>query len=127
MDQAISRIATRIGVDKDILARVVWNESRGNKAIGMDKTNYSAGIGQISRGVWSRYSKLPYSLAADPSYYEQNLEVSARYLKDNYRKYGSWRLAMEAYNEGPGTLNQILAGKRGLSPITQKYVAGINK
>ena len=92
----------------------------------MDPTNYSAGLGQVSRKVWATYSDLPYSDAANPRYYMQNLTVAAEYLKSLHNQFGTWKVALAAYNEGPGIMKQILAGKRGLSPITQKYIAGIN-
>lgn len=115
-----------MGVDRNALERLVWNESRGNINVGMDKSNYSAGVAQISRKVWQSYSNLPYSDAAKPQYYKQNINIAAEYLKANYQRFGSWKLALAAYNEGPTTLSKVLAGKRGLSPITQKYIAGIN-
>lgn len=113
-------------MDKAALQRVVWNESRGNPFVGMDKSNYSAGIAQISRAVWRTYSSLPYADAANARYYKQNIEVAAKYLKALYNQFGSWKLAMAAYNEGPNNLNKILRGQRGLSPITVKYIAGVN-
>ncbi len=93
--------------------------------MGMDPYNYSAGVAQISRAVWKSYSNLPYSDAAKPQFYKQNIMVSAEYLKALHSRFGSWRLAMAAYNEGPGALDQILSGHRKMSPITQRYISGI--
>lgn len=90
----------------------------------MDKSNYSAGIAQVSRRIWKAYSDVPYSQAANPKNFEYNLEVGARYLRHNYDVYGSWKIALEAYNEGETVTNQVLAGKRDFSPITKRYVAG---
>lgn len=125
VESAISKAAIKTGVNRAALERVIYNESRGNPAIGMDSKNYSAGIGQISRVVWRKYTSLPYSDAADPAYYETNIEIAAKYLKENYRRYHTWKLAMAAYNEGPGTLNKILKGERDYSPITKKYISGV--
>lgn len=126
MEAAITKISTRVGVDRNILERLIWNESRGNARVGMDATNYSAGIGQVSRAVWRQYSTLPYSDAADPRFYMENLTVAAQYLKQMHNQFGDWRTALAGYNEGPGVIQQILAGKRGLSAITQRYIAGVN-
>jgi hypothetical protein len=113
-------------VSSAALHRLVYEESRGRINVGWDPSHYSAGIGQVSRAVWQKYSSLPFNEAANPKYFFENLTVAAKYLKDLYRMFGSWKLALEGFNEGPGTLRAILAGRRGLSPITQRYVAGYN-
>lgn len=92
----------------------------------MDASNYSAGIAQISRKVWQSYSNLPYSDAAKPEYYKENIAIAAEYLKSNYHRFGSWKLALEAYNMGPTALTQVLQGQRNLAPITAQYVAGFS-
>lgn len=119
-------MAARVGVDRNALERLIWNESRGNPAIGMDKSNYSAGIGQVSRLIWRTYSKLPYTDAVKPEKFEENISVAAQYLKHNYKHYGSWRLALAGYNEGETVLNKVLRHERDLSPITKKYIEGMN-
>lgn len=126
IEAAITKAALRTGVNRNALERLVYNESRGNPNIGMDISNYSAGIAQLSRKVWNSHTNLPYSDAAKPQYYEENLEIGAQYLKENYHRFGSWRLALAAYNEGPTIVNKVLRHQRELSPITQKYIAGIN-
>jgi soluble lytic murein transglycosylase-like protein len=90
----------------------------------MDKTNYSAGIGQVSRTVWKTYSKLPYAEATEPKFYEENMEVAARYLKENYKRFGDWTNALAAYNSGPGAWEQVKQGTRKPSPITLHYIQG---
>lgn len=58
--------------------------------------------------------------ANDP---KQNLEGGARYLRQMYDRFGSWRLALAAYNAGP----EAVAKYRGIPPYaeTQKYVRAI--
>ncbi|MBV1903387.1 MAG: lytic transglycosylase domain-containing protein [Marinosulfonomonas sp.] len=58
--------------------------------------------------------------AHDP---KQNLEGGARYLRQMYDRFGSWRLALAAYNAGP----EAVAKYRGIPPYseTQKYVRAI--
>jgi hypothetical protein len=36
----------------------------------------------------------------------QTLDGGARYLREQYNEFGSWRLALEAYNAGPGAVQQ---------------------
>ena len=92
----------------------------------MDKSNYSAGIAQISRLIWNTYSKMPYKLAADPRYYETNIAVAAKFLKHNYEHYGTWKLALQAYNAGETVTDKVLAKLRKFNPITERYAAGVN-
>lgn len=104
----------------------MWNESRGNPSIGMDRSGYSAGIAQVSRLIWRTYSDLPYSEAIKPERFEENMTVAAKYLKHNYQHYGSWKLALQAYNEGETVMDKVLKGQRQLSPITVNYTKGFN-
>jgi soluble lytic murein transglycosylase-like protein len=52
------------------------------------------------------------------------IDGAARYLTDNYKRFGSWNLALAAYNAGPGAV----ARYGGVPPYaeTQKYVARVN-
>lgn len=45
-------------------------------------------------------------LRVDPHDPQQNLEGGARYLAMQYRAFGSWRLALAAYNAGPGAVKK---------------------
>ena len=63
------------------------------------------------------------SLGVNPSDPRQNLEGGARYLSRQYRKFGSWRLALAAYNAGPEAVSKY----NGIPPYkeTQNYVRKI--
>ena len=60
------------------------------------------------------------NLRVDPHDPQQNLEGGARYLSRQYRKFGSWRLALAAYNAGPEAVKKY----GGVPPYkeTQNYV-----
>lgn len=62
-------------------------------------------------------------LGVDPWDPFENMEGGARYLAQQYKKFGTWRLALAAYNAGPGAV--IKYG--GVPPYgeTQKYVKKI--
>ena len=109
------------------LERLIYNESRGNPAVGIDKSNYSAGIGQVSRAVWRKYTDLPYIDSADPKYYETNMRVAAKYLKENYNYFGNYKEALMAYNMGKSALIQAKHGLRNIPKVTQAYVSNFKE
>jgi soluble lytic murein transglycosylase-like protein len=60
------------------------------------------------------------TLGVDPHDPRQNLEGGARFLRAMYDKFGSWRLALAAYNAGPGAVEK----HAGIPPFkeTKNYV-----
>lgn len=62
-------------------------------------------------------------LGVDPWNPRQNLDGGARYLRQQYDRFGSWRLALAAYNAGP----EAVARHKGVPPYaeTKAYVRKI--
>lgn len=62
-------------------------------------------------------------LRVDPRDPVQNLTGGARYLREQYQTFGSWDLALAAYNAGPGAVRRY----GGIPPYreTQNYVQTI--
>ncbi len=62
-------------------------------------------------------------LGVNPHDPGQNLDGGARYLRQQYQKFGDWRLALAAYNAGPGAVEKY----RGVPPYaeTRNYVKAI--
>ena len=65
-----------------------------------------------------------YGLGADPYDPHDNIFAGAAYLRALYRKYG-YPAMFAAYNDGPGNLEDHLAGKRDLPGETRNYLDGI--
>ena len=63
------------------------------------------------------------NLGVNPHDPKQNLDGGARYLSQQYRRFGNWRLALAAYNAGPGAVEQY----HGVPPYaeTRNYVKAI--
>ena len=62
-------------------------------------------------------------LRVDPHDPHQNLDGGARYLKAQFDTFGSWDLALAAYNAGPNAVRRY----RGIPPYpeTRDYVERI--
>lgn len=103
--------AQRHGIPVDLFLRLVQQESAWNpRAISHAG---AMGLAQLMPGTAK-------DLGVDPANPAQNLEGGARYLATQYKRFGNWRLALAAYNAGPGAV--IKHG--GIPPYkeTQRYV-----
>lgn len=103
--------AVRHSVPADLFLRLIQQESGWNPNARSVKG--ALGLAQLmpdtARG-----------LGVDPLIPAQNLDGGARYLRAQYDTFGTWRLALAAYNAGPGAVAQY----RGVPPFaeTQNYV-----
>ncbi|GAB1379972.1 lytic transglycosylase domain-containing protein [Pararhodobacter aggregans] len=89
--------ASRHGVPEELFLRLVNQESRWNP-------------GAVSpagaRGLAQLMPETATLLGVDINDPHQNLEGGARFLRMMYDRFGSWRLALAAYNAGPGAVEQ---------------------
>lgn len=89
--------ARRNGVPGDLFLRLVQQERGWNAQARSVKG--AMGLAQLMPGT----ARL---LGVNPSDPAQNLEGGARYLRTQYETFGSWRLALAAYNAGPGAVQK---------------------
>lgn len=103
--------ARRHGVPADLFARLIQQESGWNPQAVSHKG--AIGLAQLMPGTAR-------TLGVNPRDVAQNLDGGARYLAQQYRRFGNWRLALAAYNAGPGAVEQ----HGGIPPYreTQDYV-----
>lgn len=103
--------ARRHNIPEDLFLRLVNQESRWNQSAISSKG--AIGLAQLMPGTAQM-------LRVDPNDPQQNLEGGARYLRMMYDKFGDWKLALAAYNAGPGKVEQ----HGGIPPYaeTQNYV-----
>jgi soluble lytic murein transglycosylase-like protein len=103
--------ARRHGVPEDLFLRLVQQESGWNP--GAKSHKGATGLAQLMPAT---ARKLGVNID-DP---HQNLEGGARYLRMMHDKFGTWRLALAAYNAGPGAVEK----HNGIPPYaeTETYV-----
>ncbi len=103
--------ASKHGVPQDLFLRLVQQESGWNPNATSNKGAH--GLAQLMPGT---AAKLGVN-ARDP---RQNLDGGARYLRQMYDRFGSWRLALAAYNAGPEAVEK----HGGIPPYreTRNYV-----
>jgi soluble lytic murein transglycosylase-like protein len=103
--------AQRNNIPEDLFLRLVQQESGWNANAVSVKG--ALGLAQLMPATAR-------SLGVDPNDVSQNLEGGARYLRTQYETFGTWQLALAAYNAGPSAVQQY----GGIPPYreTQNYV-----
>lgn len=106
--------ARRHGIPEDLFLRLVQQESNWNPTARSHKG--ALGLAQLMPATAR-------ALGVDPADPTQNLDGGARYLKQQYARFKSWRLALAAYNAGPGAVEK----HGGVPPYreTRNYVKKI--
>jgi hypothetical protein len=113
LSDIISRAAAANGVPPQLLGRVMAAESSGNPyAVS------SAGAAGPMGLMPGTAADLGVENRADPS---QAIPGAARYLRQQYDRFGSWPLALAAYNAGPTRVAR--SGGVPDIPETRSYVA----
>ncbi len=109
--------ARRHGIPEDLFLRLVQQESGWNPSAKSHKG--ALGLAQLMPETARKLRVNP----ADPY---QNLDGGARYLKTQFRAFGTWNLALAAYNAGPGAVQKY----GGIPPYAEtrnyvKVIAGL--
>ena len=112
----IEGAAARHGVDPALLGALVWTESSFDP--GAVSPAGAIGLGQLLPGTAAE-------LGVDPRDPEANVDGAARYLRQQLDRFGDTRLALAAYNAGPGRV--AAAGGVPDIPETTAYVARVTE
>jgi len=91
----INAAADRYGIPQNIFQSVIQTESSGN-AYAVSPAG-AKGLGQLMPII---YRANEYGAAIDPFNPRDNLDRSAAFLSDMYKKYGNWDDALSHYNAG---------------------------
>lgn len=108
---------THYGIPADLLARMAYQESRWrNDIITGAKVSPAGAVGIMQM--------LPqYFPDVDLTNPAQSIEAGGAYLKGLYNRFGTWELAVAAYNAGPGNVHKY----KGVPPFaeTMAYVKDV--
>lgn len=107
---------TRHGVPPELLAAVGWVESRYQ--IDAVSSAGAQGVMQLMPFVAEEYGVD----AFDP---HQAIDAAAQLLRSHHDRFGSWDLALAAYNAGAGAVSR--AGNAIPSPRVAEYVRRVNE
>lgn len=105
------KAATRFNVPHDLAYRLIRQESQFNP-------NARSNVGAI--GLAQLMPDTAKELHVDASNPIENLVGGLKYLSQQYKRWGDWKLALASYNAGPGAV----AKYGGIPPYreTQNYV-----
>ncbi len=106
--------AVRANVPEDLFLRLIERESYWDPQAVSPKG--AQGLAQLMPDTAA-------ALGVDPFDPQANLDAGARYLRQQFDTFGSWRLALAAYNAGPEAVRQ--AGGIPDYAETQAYVLAI--
>lgn len=116
---AVIASEARHGLPAGLLDRLLYQESRYRTDIIDGTTRSPTGALGIAQFMPATAAEL----GVDPLDPYSAIDGAARYLAQQFQKFGDWRLALAAYNAGPGNVRKY----NGVPPFaeTQRYVAQI--
>jgi soluble lytic murein transglycosylase-like protein len=114
-EKAVSRAATVHGIDRSVLEALLMAESRFRPNAVSHKG--AMGLGQLMPQTAVELG------VSNPFSPEENIDASAYYLSKMLERFGSLKLALAAYNAGPGAVKK----HNGIPPYkeTQAFVEKI--
>ena len=114
MYQIAISMAEKYDIPEQLFFNLITAESNWDPAIVSHRG--AIGLAQLMPGTAEE-------LGVDPWDAYDNLDGGARYLRQQYNNFGTWELALAAYNAGPGAVRKY----GGIPPYkeTQEYVRKI--
>lgn len=103
------------------LAAAVIEVESGGRQVGNDGQPLRSPAGAV--GLMQLVPETAAGLGVDPTDAAQNIAGGVRYLRQQYERFGDWRLALAAYNAGPAAVERW----GGLPPYeeTQRYLEAV--
>lgn len=113
--EAINNSAKEKNIPQDILYRVLRKESMG---FNPDVINGNIKSPAGAMGIAQFMPKTAEGIGLDPLNPDEAIPAAAKYLAAKFKEFGSWELALAAYNAGGGTVYDYMNGtnKTGGNP-----------
>lgn len=99
---AIAAAEDRHGIPRDMLARLLWQESRYREDIITGRVRSPVGAAGIAQFMPATAAEL----GIDPLNPMQAIDAAGLYLSRLYRRFGNWTEALAAYNWGQGNVSR---------------------
>ena len=100
--EAIAQAEARHGLPKNLLARQLQQESSYKPAIITGKVKSATGAIGIAQFMPATAKEF----GIDPTNPWQSIDAAGKYMKQLYNRFGTWPLALAAYNWGMGNLSK---------------------
>ncbi|ATI82573.1 lytic transglycosylase domain-containing protein [Sphingobium yanoikuyae] len=120
----IAEAAYRFALPEDLIRSVMAAESAGDQRAASHAG--AMGLMQIMPATWSYLSRR-HHLGSSPYEPRANILAGAAYLREMIDRYGDLRLALAAYNAGPGRVDAYRKFARALPAETITYVARVTE
>lgn len=119
IDQAVDNASKKYGVDKKLILAVIQQESSFNP-------HSTSSVGAM--GLMQLMPDTAKELGVDNAYdVNENVDGGTKYLKSLLDTFGNYRMAIAAYNAGPGAVQKSGENIDKLPSETQDYVAKVSK
>lgn len=106
------------GIPRDLLARVAFQECSWRAEV-------ISGAVKSAAGAVGMMQLMPRFFPNAGLDWHQDIRTAAQLLQANYRRFNDWQLAVAAYNDGGGNIDQWVKGERALPQETEDYVADV--
>lgn len=107
----------RWGIPQGLMSALMSKESGGKP--GAVSSKGAIGLGQVMPATAQGMGYNVDELRNNPA---MQADASAQYLSQMYNRYGDWRLALQAYHDGPGNTDAMLKGEYTPGPEGANYV-----
>lgn len=118
------------GVPPELIAAVVWDESKGDPNAGTvngENGMADSGLMQVNSETYAALKEqFPDLLGGEPGSIQDNIMAGALYLAQQHAQFGDWDLALRAYNSGPGSVDPSDASISTTGFGTANYVEKVN-
>lgn len=118
------------GVPANLLAAVIWDESKGIASAGTvngENGLTDTGLMQINPQTYADLqNRHPERLSGNASEPRNNIMGGALYLQEQFEQFGNWDLALRAYNSGPLSVDPTDHTRSTTGFGTMNYVEKVN-